>query len=388
MPNSEAQVVQVLPRGLRVVFVFHMLELGGAERQAMLLAKHLADKAACQVEVVGFCNPGRLARLCEENGFAWRIIPASPLCGRRRFPARLLRLTLGLRKLRPDVLMPYTIAPNVMCGALWRFTGARTCIWNQRDESERSHRRWLERLAVRQTPRFIANSRGGARFLTETLGADPGRVLVIRNGVRLDAPKLDRAGWRAKLAIAEDAVVCTMVANLQKNKDHETLLRAWRFLIDSRSDFAPHPVLLLAGRPAGTEDRLLELARELGISEGVRFLGPVDDIAGLLEASDIGVHSSPAEGCPNSVLEFMLAGLPVVGTDIEGIRDVVGEESYPLLAPVRDAEALADRIRLLVDSADLRARYGSANAKRAVEEFSPQVMCERMTSAIAGALGK
>jgi glycosyltransferase involved in cell wall biosynthesis len=128
--------------------------------------------------------------------------------------------------------------------------------------------------------------------------------------------------------------------------------------------------------------------RELGISESVRFLGAVDDIAGLLAASDIGVHSSLSEGCPNSVLECMAAGLPVVGTDIDAMRDVVSPDTYPLLAPPRDPQALADVICRLADSPDLRADLGVGNLKRARDEFSPGRMCERMAEVMADAMNK
>src|SRR2546426_8921983 len=86
------------------------------------------------------------------------------------------------------------------------------------------------------------------------------------------------------------------------------------------------------------------LARELNLGRSVRFLGPVDDVPGLLSAVDLAVLSSTSEGCPNAVLECMASGLPVVATDIPGIRKAVGPSGYNYLAPPDDARSFAERI--------------------------------------------
>ena len=97
---------------------------------------------------------------------------------------------------------------------------------------------------------------------------------------------------------------------------------------------------MLAGRPEGRRELLEVLARDLGLGERVRFVGDVDDVAGLLGASDVGVLSStPLEGCPNAVIESMAAGLPVVGTDIPGVREALGDEGRPFLVAAEDPGA-------------------------------------------------
>ncbi len=375
-----------LGQGTRVVFVFDMLELGGAERQAMLLARHLRKETGAVVEIVGFSHPGALTKICEQEGFQWHIVRSSSECSTRRFPGSVVRFILGVRRLKPDVLLPYTIHPNVMCGAFWRYTGAKACIWNQRDAHQQSSRLWLQKIAVRRTPKFIANSRSSARFLTDTLGVNPAKVEIVPNGVVLSEPQATRAEWRQKLGISEDVVVCCMLANLTKNKDHRTLLEAWNLLARDPAINGCKIALVLAGRHDETAEELQHMAREMGLADSVHFIGAVDDVAGLLSACDVGVHSSLSEGCPNSVLEMMAKGLPVVGTDIPGIRDVVSPESYCLLAPPRDAPALADRLKLLILSLDLRRQYGSLNARRVQNHFSPQVMCEKTTGIILNTL--
>ena len=73
--------------------------------------------------------------------------------------------------------------------------------------------------------------------------------------------------------------------------------------------------------------------RALELGAHVHFLGPVDDVGALLAELDLGVLSPREEACPNGVLECMAAGLAVVGTDNDGIREVLGESSGRFLAP-------------------------------------------------------
>jgi glycosyltransferase involved in cell wall biosynthesis len=169
-----------------------------------------------------------------------------------------------------------------------------------------------------------------------------------------------------------------MVANLTHQKDHTTLLRAWRAVVDQSSDRTSAPILLLAGYFGDAYDALRRLAQELRLGKTVRFLGQVHDISGLLSAIDIGVLSSPGEGSPNGVLECMAAGLPVVGTDIPGIREAVGPDGFPYLAPPDDADALAARILTLAADPAARARAGSANQRRIETTFTPAIMCAKM----------
>src|SRR5690242_21118675 len=84
--------------------------------------------------------------------------------------------------------------------------------------------------------------------------------------------------------------------------------RHTRLTCDWSSDVCSSDLLVLAGRSEGRLQLLETLARDHGIYERVRFAGDVEDVAGLLDASDVGVLCSSAEGCPNAVLEYMAAG--------------------------------------------------------------------------------
>ena len=361
-------------KGRRVVFVLGNLELGGAERQALLLAKHLREQEQALVEVWGFNTTGPVAEICEQQEIPWRVVPFPLHAERVKQLDAMYQFTLLLQDTRPDILLPYTMLPNVVCGLVWEAAGAELCVWNQRDEGIITFDTKLDE-AVQRTPLFIANSKAGARFLCHKLNVAASKVHVIPNGVAVSSPQFDRRAWRETLEIDESSFVACMVANVHANKDHATLLRAWRLVV---RELERDAVLVLAGRQYGAYQSLVELARELEIERSVRFAGQVTDVSGLLRAADIGVYSSRSEGCPNGVLECMAAELAVVGTDIEGIRDVVGASD--LLAPPGDAERLASLIVKLANDVELRTRIGAANQERVKTLYSAERMCEATVS--------
>src|SRR3954470_20724147 len=126
---------QAALEGRRIIIVLTELELGGAERQAMLLARFLAHERKARVEVWGCLGePGRIVTLCEEYGIPWRLVPWPWADKRSDRLKRMAKFAWTLRRARPDIILPYLIFPNVVCGQIWRLTGARACIWNQRDE--------------------------------------------------------------------------------------------------------------------------------------------------------------------------------------------------------------------------------------------------------------
>ncbi len=383
--------------GKRVLVVLGCLDLGGAERQAIQLADCLLHRQRARVQVWGFRPPGRAAELCERLGVPWRYVPERWGRGILRWPAMIGTFARTVRRERPDILLPYTAFPNVICGLTWRLSGARVCIWNQRDVGLGLASPAVP-WAVRNTPLFLSNSGVGAEFLVETLRVDARRVRVVRNAVQLSPPQDDRTAWRARLGVHPTCFVACMVANLQRHKDHATLLRAWRIACDRLSGSSQSPLareagegqgvramLVLAGR-LDAPDPLKQMVRDLRLEPAVKFLGEVDDVSGLLAAADLGVFSSRSEGCPNGLLESMAAGLAVVATDCPGIREAIGEASFPWLVPAGDAEAMADRIVLLAEDTDARARVGQANALRIQSEFTIERLNAEMGHVLAAAL--
>ncbi len=223
--------------------------------------------------------------------------------------------------------------------------------------------RLMMRLA-RSCDLVVANSAAGLR----SWGVPPGRGWVVPNA--LDPARLPGALPERP---AGGPLRAVMAANVSPLKDHSTMVEALR---------------LLAGRlPEGLEvtapgggPGLPELRRrceDLLAAGTLRLPGRVPDVMPLLMDADVGLLlSTRGEGCSNSVMEYMAAGLPVVCTDEGGNRELVEDGVTGFLVPPRDAVAVADSLEMLAASRDLRVRMGRAGRARLEVRHSAGAMLD------------
>ena len=197
---------------------------------------------------------------------------------------------------------------------------------------------------------------------------DPRRMMWIRNAI--DSKFFRRSGspdaeFRAKLGIPPGATVIGAVGRLNGEKDYPNLLRAAQILQETRPDL----YFVIAGK-GELEAELKRMAVELGVDRRVIFMGHFHDVRKDFELMDLYVLSSTREGLPNTVLEAMAMEVPIVSTDVDGVKEAVTDQREAFLVPPQDSPALAAGIeRMLVDT-ELRQRL-ARQARQTVEaEFS------------------
>jgi len=381
-------VVNIMPllRDKRAIILFGSLDMGGAERQGLMLARYLKAQEGVKVEVWGL-GPGRgpVADRCEELAIPWKSVPLHWGIRRRYF--HLFRLLIRFRMASPDILISYTRVPNLASGLLWRLAGCQSMIWNQADEGLLLNRSFLHQLAVKLTPHIVVNSYAAFELFSKTFGVNSTRIRFIKNGASAGVARDTRESWRERLSAGNERLIATMLANFTVFKDHFTLLKAWRRLVEYYHKIGqPPPLLVLAGRLEETAASVIREIEVSGLSDAVRVIGYTDDSFGLLQASDLCVFSSRSECYPNAILESMQAGLPVVATDITGIRDTVGADGANWLVKPGDDEAFADAVIRLVGDSEIRMQLGELMIQRAQSEFSEQVMCRHVAAVMASAL--
>jgi len=175
------------------------------------------------------------------------------------------------------------------------------------------------------------------RFVSE--GIVPRALLrVIPNGVdtaRFMNVAGGRGAVRASLGLGPE-FVWLAVGRFEVAKDYPNMLRAFAKVRQEQ----PQAVLLLVGR-GSLQAETQALVEELGLGNGVRFLGVRDDVPEVMSAADGYVMSSAWEGMPMVLLEAAAAGLPIVTTRVGGNHEVVRDESTGFLVPPGDSEALA-----------------------------------------------
>jgi glycosyltransferase involved in cell wall biosynthesis len=197
---------------------------------------------------------------------------------------------------------------------------------------------------------------------------------VIRNAVT-SLPAPDRDAAREQLNIPTRARVALCLARMVPQKRHDVLLDAWAQLTGGQ-------ILLLAGDGPERHD-LEERARPLG--DRVRFLGNRSDVSTLLAAADVTVLTSDWEGLPISILESLAAGRPVVATDVDGVREILGPGGGRLVPRGDSAAAAASLREMLHDDASRReaARIGLSTIQKF---YDPASMVNRYNDVINEAL--
>jgi glycosyltransferase involved in cell wall biosynthesis len=374
--------------GLRVTTVLNWAALGGAERRALRVARWLRDDEGAEVEFLALTDrDGRASEAARSLRFPWRVAVVNWDGGKGAKASESARFVRALRRGKPDLVLSYCSLPNVLSALGWKAAGATTSVWYQGDVSPfRRARDSTRRRAARNAPVLVANAEHAVEHLVDEWGAPRARTRVIRTGVLWPEPGTTRAEWRTQVGLADDDFVACMVAHFRRSKDHATLLRAWRIVVDELERDGRRAVLLLAGDAYPMQDAAKALAFDLRLDQTVRFLDEVDDVQGLVAASDVSVLSSFREGLATSVLEAMAAGVPVAGTDIPGIREAVGTDGAPFLTPLGDANALGSVLLGLARDVDLRARLGVALAERVRTEFTVEKMLAAYRETLVGAL--
>jgi glycosyltransferase involved in cell wall biosynthesis len=194
--------------------------------------------------------------------------------------------------------------------------------------------RWCYRLLYPHADRVICQSRAMADDMTKELHLNEEKITVLPNPIDLDRIRAAMQGPSARMGPGPHLLA---VGRLSREKGFDLLLNA---LVIVRRRF-PHADLIIAGE-GGLERELKALSRTLYLETAVSFVGYVDPVFVFFPGATLFVLSSRYEGMPNSLLEALAAGLPVVATPAsEGILDLLREQPGAWLAPEITAESLA-----------------------------------------------
>jgi glycosyltransferase involved in cell wall biosynthesis len=185
-------------------------------------------------------------------------------------------------------------------------------------------------------------------------------------GVGLDTKKftnvtIDKSAKRKELGLPEDALVLLSVGELNKNKNHEIVIKALVQLNNSKIHY------VICGQ-GPLEQYLIEVANKVGLDNRVKLLGFRSDIAEICKAADIFAFPSSREGLPVSLMEAMAAGLPVVCSNTRGNTDLIEDGKGGYLVEPDDVEGFAKAINRLILNPELRRVMGQHNLE-AVKRF-------------------
>ena len=186
-------------------------------------------------------------------------------------------------------------------------------------------------------------------------------------GVGIDTDKfknieVNRTEKRESLGVSEDDFMIISVGELNKNKNHQVIIRAIAKLRNEKIKY-----VLCGQGPLETE--LRELAKELDVENQVKFLGFRKDVPDLMKVADLFAFPSYREGLSLSLMEAMASGLPVVCSEIRGNTDLIEDGKGGYLVEPSDVEGFAKYIKELIEDSRLKSEFGDFNHKK-IENYS------------------
>jgi glycosyltransferase involved in cell wall biosynthesis len=282
----------------------------------------------------------------------------------------LLRLHSWIRRAGPTILHTSLFHANLPGRILGRMAGVPIVICSERTMAMESEWRYrINRWTIGLVDRVTAVSANVRDFCVTHIGLPAEKVSVIYNGVELPEGALpSRQEARAELGLPSDEPVVAAVSRLEPVKGIAILIQALTHV--------DHVLLAIVGD--GPDRAALEsLAGYLGVANRVHWAGHRRDVSRLLPAFDILVQPSLHEGLPNTILEAMAVGLPVVATAVGGTPEVVVDGVTGLLTPSHDPGALAAAITTLLRDPDLRRKMGRAGLERVRERFTLKQMVQQ-----------
>ena len=227
------------------------------------------------------------------------------------------------------------------------------------------------------------------------LGMPRERVHFLPNAIDMAQFRLplaaEREELRRSLGVPPTSVACVFLGRLSLEKGLMELMDAWRAVRPS-----PDKAVLLVAGPdmsghawdVGPAAR--EFVRANDLDASVRFLGSVRDPGPLLRAADLFIQPSHFEAQGLSAVEALASGLPVIASATGGLLDFVKDGENGALFPVKDANALAARLRLLIEDEPMRRRMSEAARPSVQSDYDERLVFDRFAALVenlAGARG-
>jgi len=234
----------------------------------------------------------------------------------------------------------------------------------------------LLRLAGRFVDAVVCNADAVRRAVVAQERLPERRTVVIYNGIAREQTSATSEQERVHMGVPPGAFLVTAVANLRPLKRMDTIIQA----IARVRRLVPEIHLIIAGadRPGTScpshREELEHLTHSLGVAERVHFMGAISDPMTLLDCSDAAVLASETEGLSNSIIEYLLAGRPVLCTPVGGARELVDEGITGYFFDVGDDAALARHLVNLHDDPDLLRKMGQHAQAAARARFDPRIL--------------
>lgn len=330
--------------------VIDSLAAGGTERVAVNLANHL-PRDKYEVHLCATRTGGALADLVAADVGMLILGRRSrfDLDAVRRLSAYIRQHDIRLLHAHGSsvftALAATVLRPNVK--VVWHIHAGRLA-----EQRHKLSPYWLLAHRVQST---IVVSEPLAHWSQHTLGIPADQLWYIPNfALAENVGEHSKESQTVVLGQPGTRIVC--VANLRPQKDHLTLINALAKVREQVPDV--HLLLVGATSVKSYVERVEQEIVQHDLARNITLMGEQSDVFAILEKCDIGVLSSISEGLPLALIEYGMAGLASVATEVGQCREVLDSGRTGILVPPSSPDALADALLRLLMSAELRKQYG------------------------------
>jgi glycosyltransferase involved in cell wall biosynthesis len=333
-----------------ILFIIQTFGTGGSENLVLDICKNL-DKSQFRAYAIGLVD-GKLRKCFERENI-------KTLClDKKRFDK--IRIIIDIKKFimrnNINIINAHHLTPFIY-GSIASYLTIKSIYYTVHTSQEVTYltRFWkfVGKILIKFSTGTIAISQGTFNAILDTFKISNDNVELIINAI--DCSKfendLDIARKKREIGISETMKIIGCVANLRRQKNHANLLKAYKIIRREHSKTC----LLIVGEGV-QETNLKRLVKDLNIEEDVYFLGARLDVPELMKIMDVYCLASYFEGLPLTLLEAMASEIPVVGTNVDGIKEVIKHENNGLLAENDNEIDLSKCIQKILNDVELRNR--------------------------------
>jgi glycosyltransferase involved in cell wall biosynthesis len=328
---------------------------GGAEKQALILTKLLVENG---IEVVlvnwyGEKVDQRNLKFISDNSFLYY-----PMSG--NYLKKLNKFRKILNHDEISIIISYLTLGNFVAGISKILNRNIVTIGGIRNEKLPYYKFMFEKLVHNYLNDATVFNNYSAKSKFEKRGFNPDKIYVIQNAIELINSQLSSRTSNNEIKIVT-------VGRFVKQKDYETALKSFRNLVERNRD-KNFKYNIVGYGPL--EKYIRTMAEQLKIENKVKLFINPPDVSVILKNSDIFLSTSLFEGVSNSIMEALIAGLPVVATNVGDNSYLVKNGLNGYLVPCKDVDSIVDKLEYLSGSEEVRNEFGENSIKVVETEFS------------------
>jgi glycosyltransferase involved in cell wall biosynthesis len=358
-------------RQLRILHIITDLNVGGAEMNLIKLLSNM-DRQIFQHEVITLGGAGVLQPKVEALGIPVYTLGMSPNFPN---PITLLRLSIHIRRSKPDIVQTWMFHANLVGGIAARLAGSKMIVWGIRNVDSAGLKK-ATRLIIRLNallshfiPDWIICVAETVRTTFAAMGYAEHKMKVIPNGFDLSVYKPDPEIYktlRTQLDLPASTLLVGIVARYHPVKDFHTFIRAASHIRSKKDDVH---FVMIGNRVDSDNLELQNWIAEECLQDRVHLLGQRYDVPELLPALDLLVSSSIGEGFSQVLGEAMACGVPCAVTNVGDSARIVGDTGR-VVEPGQSQALAAACLEILTMPVQERQAVGRAARARVEAEYN------------------